>query len=76
MNDGDEGGINFEAIGQKLQTRHLRVKEHPLYGILMANNCGEEEVVQTFLIVLQNQLFEVIFSLLLFIFKYMYISLW
>jgi hypothetical protein len=62
MNENNDG-INFEAITEKLQVRHLGLKEHPLYGILI--KCGEEEVVKTFLSVLQNQLFEVIFSLLL-----------
>jgi hypothetical protein len=63
INDENNDGFDFEAISEKLQIRHLHVKEHPLYGILMANKCGEDEVVQTFLGVLNNEL--VIFSLLL-----------
>jgi hypothetical protein len=62
MNDGNDGDIDFEAITEKLQLRHWRVKEHPLYGNLMANKCGEEEVVHAFLHVLQNEIFQVIFS--------------
>jgi hypothetical protein len=67
--DDQYGHINYGDIENKLEKpsaegfiQYFSVTEHPLHGILMANKCGEKEVIHIFLTILLDEFYVVIYT--------------